>query len=160
MIWSLLLVGLVGFSSPDRLEEEPWSLPVHRAMGYGLLGSGLLSAGLGTLNYSLYYQRGETPPDGLRFAHRALGYTTVTLALTTSFLGYINYWKLRHRKAGRLKRTIHMLLSTFAAGGFLYAGTLAYRATSRGELDRLQTHRNVALLSLGSTMLTIIWILW
>lgn len=160
MIFGALLAGMLVFSLPDTTQKEPWSLPPHRVMGYGVLAGGTLSALLGAANFYLYYEKGQTPPDVLRITHRALGYTTVTLALTTSALGYLNYWKLRHRKAGRLKRTVHMLLSSLAAGGYLYAGTLAYRATTQGELERLRTHRNVALLSLGSTVLTVLWILW
>ncbi len=141
-------------------DKEPATLPPHRVLGYSILISGTLAASLGYINLTQYYDKGNAPPDILRWTHRALGYTTVTAAVTTATLGYINYFKLFHEKRGLFKRTVHMLLSTLATAGYVYAGVVAYRAGTRGEIDRYKTHRNIALLSLGSTILTIGWIIW
>lgn len=139
---------------------EPSTLPPHRVLGYSTLILGTIAASLGYINLTQYYDRGRTPPDILRWTHRAFGYTTVTSSVLTATLGYINYFKLWSEKAGYFRRTIHMILSSLATAGYIYAGVIAYRASTRGEINRYRTHRDIALLSIGSTILTIGWIIW
>ena len=161
----LVLVNKVDTLVENRVELGA-TLTVHRYLGYATFTASAINGILGLITWSKWTS-GKTPSNTLRYSHRALGYTTAGLALITSGLGAVNYWKLRHKKAGRTKRTIHMVLSTLATAGFVTGAILAY--SSRKELERgtsktfkqlYNRHRLIAFTGFVSTLLTINWIIW
>ncbi len=165
MMWVIFNAYPFGFiiSHEDEEEHEEYmeenlTFSLHRAVGYGIVAGSIINSALG-LYLLNQYQNGQTPPDLLRIPHRALGYTIFTLSIVQTSLGTYNSIKLWN-EPGRLKRLIHGVLSYAATGLYVYAGYLAFKGVSEGDLKSLEKHRNFMLGASGLATLSALWIIF
>jgi hypothetical protein len=153
---TVLLLLTLSVSQGDSLNqslEEDKLLYLHRFLGYGVLIGATVNVGLGYVYYNnLFDIQNSSLSDPIRFLHRGIGYSVLGASLLNSSTGFINFFKLKKRR-GLRKRLVHMTLSSLATIGYVTAGVLSFKG-------KYATHRTVALLSLSSTLLTILWIIW
>ena len=142
------------------VKEDFFLLKLHRITGYTAFISGLTNATLGVITLYGYYEKGKLPPQGLKYTHRVLGYLTFTLYSTNVLTGAYSFFKLINKKEGRKKRVIHMIFALTSTSLMGYGAYMAYSARTKSDYNLYYTHRNLILLSFGSTLITLGAIIW
>ena len=153
-------------SEQDELKES-WILTSHRYLGYAtLLGAGVN----GIFGYKMWnkYKNESSPSESQINRHKKLGYTVAGLSVATSTFGILNFFRMKSKKIGKRKRIIHLAISSLATIGYVTAAFKARnsrRSLEKGTankpfLDLYSGHKSTAYLAIGSTFLTIGWIIW
>ena len=147
--------------------KESWILSTHRYFGYMTL---LGVAVNGVFGYKMWdkHNNQSVPSESEKDRHKKLGYTVAGLSVATSTLGFINFWKMKDKKIGRKKRIIHLTLSSLATIGYItaaYKARYSRRSLEEGTankpfLDLYSSHKSTAYIAIGSTLLTVGWIIW
>jgi len=135
-------------------------LRIHRITGYSAFTFSVINSVLGVITLYRFYRRGVPPPDGLKYTHRYLGYLTLSLYSFNTLTGIYNYIRLKKQKKGRRKRIVHMTLSIIATSLMGYGVYMSYSARTAPNFNLYYTHRNLMLISVGTTLLTIGTIVW
>lgn len=96
--------------------------------------------------------------DNLRGVHGALGAGIGGLFVVNTITGGLNAIEARKDPAEKNRRTIHSVLMLLADAGFVATGLLANENENEGGIYRgptnNNTHRNVALASMGTALLS------
>lgn len=163
-----MLAQFMADPAATDISYDSWTYTAHRFLGYAILAGAATQVVLGAYTYNKE-KDGERP--GTIDAHRYLGYTIVGLSVTQTGLGFYNFRKMRDRDAGKIKRWVHLGLSTLATAGFIAAAVIA--ADSREQIESGQAdiegktiedlysdHRTVGILATTSVVLTAIVIVW
>jgi hypothetical protein len=152
----------------SQLPYDSWTFTVHRYLGYAIVAATVTQVILGSRTWDAR-KAGREPST--KTAHKYLGYSTAGLSLVQSSLGFANYWQLRDKPSGKVKRTIHLGLSSLATAGFVTAAVIARNArhdindgtaAKEGKTfdDLYSKHRTTGILSGVSVLLTVIVIEW
>jgi hypothetical protein len=88
--------------------------------------------------------------SGTRDAHAAVAASLGALFGVNTITGVWNAWEARKDRNGRGKRILHSVLMLAADAGFVATGALAPDSEDGNYLDDRGTHRNVALVSMGT----------
>jgi hypothetical protein len=118
----------------------------------------VLQSTLGFFTFAAY-ERGQSPPPGLRTTHRWLGYSLIGLAATQSLIGTWNLLSLSPEKR-QGKHLLHAVLSWGATLAYGVAGYLAWRARTDPDFGKYKSHRALAITATASTLLTIGTMIW
>jgi hypothetical protein len=105
--------------------------------------------------YVTEYVLGDKLFDGdaggsTKSAHQAVATGIGVLFGVNTVTGVWNLWETRHEPAGRARRITHAALMLASEGGFVATASLAPEGESLDD-DR-ETHRNVALASMGVSL--------
>lgn len=131
------------------VEHSEWyyrRLAIHRAVSYTTVPL-----------YVTEYILGDKLFDGdagssTKSAHQAVATGIGVLFGVNTVTGVWNLWETRHEPAGRARRITHAALMMASEGGFVATASLAPEGESSGDDDDRETHRNVALASMGVSL--------
>lgn len=129
------------------VEYSDWygrRLAIHRTLTWAMI----------PLFATSYYTGERLARDGrvgspywVRAAHPYAATGASVVFGVNTLTGVWNLWDARHDPEGRKRRILHSVLFMIADGGFAYAGSIGNKA--RNDSDIRQTHRTVALYSMG-----------
>lgn len=149
------LVGLAAASAPrnpPQLVEYSDAyftrLTIHRWASFLTVP---LFAGQYIVGQKLYDGDGS---DNLRGIHGVLAGSVAGLFAVNTITGGWNAIEGWKDPEGRTRRTIHTVLMLIADAGFVATGALAQESDEGGESGGNRTHRNVALASMGTALVS------
>ena len=153
---------------PRATEVSEWyerRMVIHRVTALVVPALFLYQYSLGSKLYDAE-DEGRAAPAWVRPAHRR-GATAIAAAFgVNTVTGLWNLWESRDASDGQGRRVVHALSMLGAMGGFTYAGMKladdAQKAPNReAAMDKRRQHRNVALASMGVTVVsgTAMWLL-
>lgn len=132
-------------------------LTIHRTTAYAILPLFVYQYLVGQRLWDGVHSV-EGPPGWVRPAHRAGAVAIGTAFGVNTVTGAWNLWETRSQPEGRTARLLHAASMTTALAGFTYAGARLSREARR-DADKRRQHRNVALGSMGITLVsgTLMW---